>query len=434
LPMAVPRGQSARVLLSGPSLLQRLIPVRAPEAPELGGFFAPVATRRSPFHAFVTLLVDDLEERVESEPNDTPLEANRIKVGCAVNGVLQRRGDQDCFAFRVVRGMRLRVETTSRWLNSPADLTLAIRDTTGRELAFSDDEGIDDAALEFTAPHSGWYILVVSELHYRGRADAVYRVRVVPYGPEFRLTLETTDREPMPLAAVAVPQGGSRRCWLRIDRRGYEGPIELRALRLPPGVALDPLTLPAGAERALVTFSASPGAPLGMSLAQLIGYGAVDGRVMRRFLDVSRGVARELGMRFAPPPLAQGLAVAVTGPQPLRLRVPVRSLSLRSGQTVSIPVYVQRIGKLQKPVRLELQGLPPWLLSEPVDVGPRQSTAQLLVRVLDLPQPIETTVVVVGTVQTEKGRIEACSHVLTLRARPSRPAATGPRRFGGTRR
>ena len=62
-------------------------------------------------------------------------------------------------------------------------MVLEVRDAGGRTVVRADDRFFDpDPELEFTAPAEGTYTLAVRDALYRGRADFVYRIRVVP-GP-----------------------------------------------------------------------------------------------------------------------------------------------------------------------------------------------------------------------------------------------------------
>ncbi len=421
LPMAVPRGKAASVLLLDRTG-RRFVRLRGPSDGEQRAFFAAVPARRSPFRGFLPVLVDELHEFVEREPNDTVERANRIRVGWAVNGTIGLRGDEDVYLFRATRGTRLWIQTTSRWLDSPADLTLTVRDLTGRELAFCDDRGVDDAALDFVAPRTGWYALVVAALSFRVAGDLPYRVRVVPYGPDFSLRLEADDPTRRPLAKLAVPRGGSARCWLTVQRRDYGGPVELRAVGLPSCVQLDPLRIPPGVDQTLVTLTAEEDAPLGAVACQLVGYGIADGRVLRRRLDCSAAVAEELGMTFAPRPLAEaGLAVAVVESAPLRLRPTTDVVRLRSGQTAVLEVDLHRTDGSTGPVVLELRGAEQWVDCPPLTIHRSVDRVRLLLYGRPVTEPVQATAVVVARVAEAKHWQEVSSRALRLVLEPRRP-------------
>ena len=418
LPMAVPRGRSASVLLIGPPFARRVLSVRAPGRPDRRAAFVAIPSRRSPFHGFVPVLVDDLTERLEREPNDTPDQADRIPVGCAVNGLIDSRGDQDCYLFRLTRGSRVRVETTSRWLDSPADVTVAIRDLTGRELAFNDDAGLDDARVDFAAPRTGWYVLVVGALSYRLSVPAPYRVRVVPYGPDFTLKLERDSKGAGPVTRLAVPRGGTTRCRLRIERRAYEGPIELRPVGLPAFVRVEPLRIAPGTRHAMITFTADDDAPLGAVSFQLVGYGIVHGRVVRRYVDCSAAVAEELGMHFAPPPLDSGLALAVTRRCPIDVRPATRRLVLQRQQEATLNVELSAARQLSEPVTVELRGSEEWVDCPAVTAD--RAGGRVLLRLVARPvaRQVETTAVVVARTNIDGRPVEASSRVIRIVLRP----------------
>jgi len=94
-------------------------------------------------------------------------------------------GDIDRHRFRATRGQRLAISVAARdlvpfladavpgWFQA----TLAIHDSTGRELAYADDFDFEpDPRLVFDVPADGEYVVEIHDSIHRGREDFVYRL------------------------------------------------------------------------------------------------------------------------------------------------------------------------------------------------------------------------------------------------------------------
>lgn len=129
--------------------------------------------------------VSDLPELLESEPNDdaslgTPIPSTPV----LLNGQIMP-GDVDRFRFQATKGQRLTVAAHARslmpyladavpgWFQA----TVALVDSTGREVAFADDYRFDpDPVLFYRIDKDGEYRLEIRDALFRGRDDFVYRV------------------------------------------------------------------------------------------------------------------------------------------------------------------------------------------------------------------------------------------------------------------
>ncbi len=140
----------------------------------------------------VRFLVDLLPEHRETESED-PLAVTQIpdSLPVIVNGQILP-GDVDRFRFRAQRNARLVASTTARrlipyladavpgWFQA----ALTLRDSHGREVAFSDDHFFHpDPVLFCQIPADGFYELEIRDGIYRGREDFVYRISIgeIPY-------------------------------------------------------------------------------------------------------------------------------------------------------------------------------------------------------------------------------------------------------------
>ncbi len=246
----------------------------------------------------VSRLPEIVEEALSS---DAPLQ-----VPAAINGRLSQTGEEDRYSLAVTPGMKLKIEMHAAQAGSPVDGVLSIRNAQGGQLASSDDRpGTTDPGLDFTVPANvKQIVLAAKDLLGRGGQPFVYRVAVSDASqPDFTITVQE-DR-------IEVPQRGTTLVRVKSTRSGYNGPIRLALEGLPEGVTLSGAEIPAGANDALVSFTASDLSPM-QALVRLVGQTA------------DRSVERVAEFPETPPTrhqpwLATELAAAVTPPSALEV-------------------------------------------------------------------------------------------------------------------
>ena len=92
---------------------------------------------------------------LEAEPNDSTESATAVPSGSpvpfAVNGILEKPGDTDCFRFSARKGERLNVRMHSQSLGAPVDGRMAIAKAGADKKAARSDDSNDDALGMFDA-------------------------------------------------------------------------------------------------------------------------------------------------------------------------------------------------------------------------------------------------------------------------------------------
>ncbi len=117
-------------------------------------------------------MVGQQREVMESEPNDELGKVKTIQgLPITINGVLEKPGDVDAFAFRLEAGQRLVASLQGRRLGGPMDPMLHLYDEAGNELGFSHDGFGLDPLLVYQARLSGTYIIRVSAFAFPPAAD-----------------------------------------------------------------------------------------------------------------------------------------------------------------------------------------------------------------------------------------------------------------------
>src|SRR5262249_10447970 len=122
-PLAVQRGKSASVGVSGPGL--DAIPaaaVEAPSDPEQVRIYG--APRREPGVGGwpVPVRLSDYPELVEQEPNNEPATANKIPVPGGISAKFGAASDVDHFAFPGKKGQKLIVSALTYEVNAPTEV------------------------------------------------------------------------------------------------------------------------------------------------------------------------------------------------------------------------------------------------------------------------------------------------------------------------
>jgi hypothetical protein len=165
----------------------------------------------------VAFEISTLPETREVEPNESPSSGSAVTTPCVFNGQIQA-GDVDLFRFRARRGENLVVRGRARALMPYlADavpgwfqMVVAVRDATGREIAYGDDFRFDpDPAFRFRVPEDGEYTLEIRDSIHRGREDFVYRVHVGE----------------LPFITSVFPLGGAVGTKVLAEIRGWNLPV-----------------------------------------------------------------------------------------------------------------------------------------------------------------------------------------------------------------
>jgi hypothetical protein len=174
-PMAANPGQWLEVEPVGSLRLTR--PKVAVQAPDRDGLQTVQLDLGNGKTDPVALLVSKLPQVLEQEPNDTPETAQRVTIPCGINGRIGKPRDLDHFVFKATKGKAIRFEVHARrfgtLLQSSLDSVLDVLTPKGALLASNDDAAGKDAALVFTPPADGDYLVRIRDLNSKGGPTAV---------------------------------------------------------------------------------------------------------------------------------------------------------------------------------------------------------------------------------------------------------------------
>jgi hypothetical protein len=294
-PLAIGRGQPAPVQFRGPDVADtpalELSPEMLSRDPHLSLEKLPVAVRRVPDggSGFAAVLVSDVEEILESEPNDDSPQATVISLPCGINGTLTHPTDRDVFRFTATQGTTLRLSAITRSAGSPALVQMRLLNAAGAQLAESKVDPSGEDTLTIAIPADGEYTLVVEELLQRGGEAFTYRIDARTGGHlTLQQKIEATARTQFPWAAG----DGALAIDVQATRVGWDGPVTLAIAGNDRGWRLLNNVIPAGATETRVIVRGGAELPIGeLRTLRLIGTASTKSGELQAFVATA-GVAR----------------------------------------------------------------------------------------------------------------------------------------------
>lgn len=180
--------------------------------------------------------------------------AGPLAAPVTINGRIAKAAEVDRYTFNAAPGEWLSIRVEARTLGtSKLMAVITAFDAKGKQLGRSGDEALaedlfnvnqsrtaGDPILRVQAPADGAGVTIaIEDLALRGGPGYAYRLNVQRMMPDFRVLLSS--------AYVNVPAGGSAIVPVAVERRGFEGEIELRLANPPAGLRQEGGFVPAGA-------------------------------------------------------------------------------------------------------------------------------------------------------------------------------------------
>ena len=302
----------------------------------------------------VPFVVSDLPMFTEQEPNDTPQQANRVTIPCGINGRIGGPRDADHFVFKAAKGKAIRLEVKARrfgtLLQSSLDSMLEVLNDKGVVLASNDDAFGKDAALVFTPPADGDYVLRIRDLNSKGGPTAVYFIECDWARPDFTLRCDGDK--------AMIGPGSSTAWFVQLTRlNGFTGPVAVEVKGLPAGVTVNPLTIPATMTQGLLVLSAAPTATLAAANIEVLGIGTAtfDGKTekLTRTVTPSQEIYSPGGGRARFDVILHSVAVTEAS-DILKVEVTPTEIVLEPGKEIKLEVTVQRRQDYDKGLSLDI--------------------------------------------------------------------------------
>jgi hypothetical protein len=316
------------------------------------------------------LAVDDLPEKFESEPNNTPEQANRIEHPAIVNGRIGRDGDVDYFVISAQAKETLVMECFARRLDSPLDSLLTLFGPKGQQVAENDDtvdksEGLvthhADSYLQYTFPAVGDYLLRIADVQGKGGDEYAYRLAIGPPRPDYVLRIRPDNPR--------APQGGTAMFTVLAMRRdGFNGEIKLSTSGLPEGFIAPSEVIAEKQNETRMSISAPPEAPLGIFRPKVVGTARIGEQDVVREAVPSEDLLQAFYYMHNVPSQEMLLAVIEKGPFTLTLDLPPREVLQipRSGRVEFVVKVTYKEGVKPGVITLRPDRLPKeWQIDAP---------------------------------------------------------------------
>jgi hypothetical protein len=191
-----------------------------------------------------------------------------------------------------------------------------------------------DSRLFFEAPADGEYQVRIGDSRGQGAPHFVYRLTVRPPRPSYNINF--TPQSPV------VWKGGAIAITVTADRiDGFDGPIAVQLLNLPPGFSAPATTIPAGENSTAFALyaDAAAGQPGKSPNLKLVAQAIMDGQKV-----VKEAVGGQAALQKDP-----GDIVTTTEQD---------EITLKPGGTVKLVVKVQRQNGFAGRIPLDVRGLP----------------------------------------------------------------------------
>jgi hypothetical protein len=351
IPMAAKRGSKVAVQFAGPTV-EGVPPVEVtvPTDPLVDTVWVTPKGTNGLSGWPVALVVSNVDEVVEQEPNNEPAKANRVPVPGGVTGRFLEKSDLDHYVFAAKKGQRLIIEAQTIDWNSPTEVYMVLKDAKGTDLAKS-NPATPPSRIDFNPPADGDYTLAVEHLHYWGGPAESYHISITPYEPGFELTL--------PIERNDIPQGGGAAIIVQAVRRDYTGPIEL-SLVGPPGLTGQSV-IPAGQAAGYLVVNAPADAPLKAATYTIQGKAMIDGKPVVGLANGKTPLSQSLANLLLPPrDLSRHVAVAITEKPPFQLTAKFDHAEVIRGVATNLTITATRTPGFTDAITLNPpQGMPP---------------------------------------------------------------------------
>ena len=322
------------------------------------GFSAPSA---NPFR------VSPFPNVLEKEPNENRniVPVPEASLPLAFNGIIDKDGDIDWFAFNGKKGQRIHVRVHARSIRSPLDSVLNVYGPDGKNIQGNDDSsGSADSRVTVTLPADGKHFIRVTDHLRKGGADYVYRVEAKPVAPELATFIprfraqDTQSRQMMP-----IPRGNRIATVLQVTRGNFGGPLKFAADKLPDGITMHAAEMPPNIDRFPVVFEAKPEAELASALVDVnVAHSDAKKNIRGQFghtVEMVRGPGNRIFYRTE----VDRLAVAVTETAPFRIEINTPPTAILQLGSLNLKVRAIRDEGFDNAITLRLPWKPPGVSS-----------------------------------------------------------------------
>lgn len=304
--------------------------------------------------------VSDLENLIETEPNNDLPRANAFEAPLALNGVIAEPGDVDCFKFAGKQGQVFDIHVYARRLRTPLDPVLVILNKDGAGVVGADDAIGPDSYIRFTVPADGEYMLHLKDHLGKGGIDYAYRIELTPV----KAVVTTSLPEQSQFVDIVAPVPRANRMAFLVggNRADFGGDLAVELKNLPAGVQVE--TVPMAANQAIVPVlvSAAPDAPVAGSLVDVVARWTDPNQNVAGHLIQSTSLIRGQNNIRMWDRVTDRLALSVADEAPFSIEIVEPKVPLVRGGTMNLKIVAKRKEGFTAPIAVRM-------LYNPPDVG-----------------------------------------------------------------
>ncbi len=408
-PLGGPAGENLKVKLIGDAAGVIEQTVQLP--PKATDHFEIYTQQEVPTPQPNVVRVSEFPNVLEIEPNNeiTKSTPTNLEPPFALNGIIDEKGDVDCFKFIAKKGQPLDVAVFARRLRSPLDSVIDIYDAKGNRLAGNDDSGSADSYVRWTAPADGEFSIGIRDQLGRGGPTFTYRIEITPVQPRISAWLpEMTQNQNQDRRAIAVPKGNRYASLVRVKRWDIAGEIQAEPVGLPSGIAVNAPTIDKTVDTIPMVFEAAPdAAPAAQTFVvnSKLTEPPKDARVGSS-VEHDVDIAENGNQRSYYTIREDKLTVAVTDEIPVKINLVQPKVPLLQSGSLNLKIVAERKNDFKGPINLALLYSPPGVGNAGVlQIKENENEATLTISATANAVPAKWKVCVVGNADFGKGPV-----------------------------
>ncbi|HSJ04123.1 MAG: peptidase, partial [Verrucomicrobium sp.] len=357
--------------------------------------------------------VSPFDNYLEVEPNDKEANRTELAAPCALNGIIEKPGDEDRFWVKLQKGMKVDFFAYAQSLGSPLDPVLVVTNEKGGQVGAADDGGAGrrlDCKLALTAPADGNYCVIIKDHLQRGGASFVYRIEAVASVPQVTFASPNfAVNDSHKRQFIAVPKGNRYATMVNVTRNNASGDMTFEMPNLPAGVKLLTTTMPGNQTSIPLLFEATADAPLAgaavpIHLKPNDPAQKVEGRLAQEF-DMVRS-----GNTIYYTEQVKQLPVAVVEEVPYTLELVKPATPLVPNGVLPLKVIAKRKEGFKAPIRVLMLWKPAGINSQgEIDIPEGQNEAEFMLDSTGAVSPGTYSLTVLGESEGGNGTMYAAS-------------------------
>jgi hypothetical protein len=396
--------------------------ITVPTKPEFYSTFNPGDQRGTPLFPTnkygtapspLIFRVNDLNNVVEKEPNDDATQSIvEATAPIAFNGIIEKAGDVDHFAFRGEKGKSYDVRVHARSIRSPLDSVLTItRKSNGSSAGQNDDSGTPDSYLRINC-QDDVYVVQVKDMLNHGGPNFVYRVEVTPIEPTIYMTV--AEKALYIDTICAVPQGNRGAVLLNATKRDFAAELQLAVAGLPKGMKFESVPMAANQTLVPLLLTAADDAPTADAILDVTA-NSTDPKVPGTGRLWQASQLLRVNNRPVYEHTIQRLSAAVVKKAPFKIEVEKPKVPLVRSGSMDLKVRAIREPGFTAPIDIRMLYSPAGTAaSVSAQIPEGQNEGTLYINAGPTAEIRTWQIIVLGSAAVGKGRIEVASAMTPL--------------------